>query len=386
VKRALSVALLAAAVVAAVSPARADLCPKCRRMMFTADVGRCVVCGGPTSSGSHKLCHTCSKKLGECEHCRAKLADGPKADGHKPRPAAPKIVWGEPVGNLQLGLSAKRERFVPGRPMAFVVHFRNVGRKVLRVGRPRNETGLYFVPTAGGKDVKALKWETGFHGKDPRKPLIVQPGKAATLNITVFDRWVLTKTEAGKSVRANRLPSGTYEVRAGYSDPAYAHMAVRNPVSGHLTIQVEGDNAILALVFKQQPGRRPLRVARKTDPSRLTGRGAPDAQARMRKYVIGAFKKQGHDVATLYDALLRKNRKPVALTVPSSPDDGYVIDEGKGFGVTRVSLPAHDPKAGLILVYVGRVEAPLAGAGYLVLYKRDGERLKEVHRVMLWMS
>ncbi len=54
-------------------PARGELCPKCRGRMHTTDIGRCVNCGGHTSSGAFKLCRECSAKLGECECCRAPL-------------------------------------------------------------------------------------------------------------------------------------------------------------------------------------------------------------------------------------------------------------------------------------------------------------------------
>ena len=58
-----------------VRPARAELCPKCKGKVFIMNVGKCVECGGLTTSGAHKLCPKCSRKLGQCEHCRAKLKD-----------------------------------------------------------------------------------------------------------------------------------------------------------------------------------------------------------------------------------------------------------------------------------------------------------------------
>ncbi|HUW58042.1 MAG TPA: hypothetical protein VMZ92_15485 [Planctomycetota bacterium] len=71
-------------------PAAGALCGKCRDRMYTADVGTCVVCGGETSSGAFKLCKACSGKLGQCEHCRAALAEskarpaeGARIDLHK---------------------------------------------------------------------------------------------------------------------------------------------------------------------------------------------------------------------------------------------------------------------------------------------------------------
>ena len=43
--------VFSAAAAGHVSPARAALCGKCREMMFTESQGRCIDCGGPTSSG-----------------------------------------------------------------------------------------------------------------------------------------------------------------------------------------------------------------------------------------------------------------------------------------------------------------------------------------------
>ncbi len=63
--------------------ATAELCKKCSGKMVIMSVGTCAECGGHTSSGAYKLCKACSKKLGECEHCRAKLGGGKKADNGK---------------------------------------------------------------------------------------------------------------------------------------------------------------------------------------------------------------------------------------------------------------------------------------------------------------
>ena len=79
-KRLLVIAFGLIVALAVVRPARAELCPKCKDKMFIMNIGKCVECGGPTTSGAHKLCPKCSRKLGQCEHCRAKLKGGPKLD------------------------------------------------------------------------------------------------------------------------------------------------------------------------------------------------------------------------------------------------------------------------------------------------------------------
>jgi predicted secreted protein len=57
-----------------VSSAAAALCGKCRDLMFTDSQGRCIECGGPTSSGALQLCPKCSAKRQQCEHCLATLS------------------------------------------------------------------------------------------------------------------------------------------------------------------------------------------------------------------------------------------------------------------------------------------------------------------------
>lgn len=71
-------------VVFACAAAEATLCVKCRELMFITNIGTCVACGGHTSSGAHKLCGKCSQTLGECEHCRAKLAPQKKVSPEEP--------------------------------------------------------------------------------------------------------------------------------------------------------------------------------------------------------------------------------------------------------------------------------------------------------------
>ena len=79
------------------SPACAELCAKCAKLNYTQDVGTCVVCGGETSSGAFKLCKACSRKLGQCEHCRAALT------GAKARPARGAIIDLHKSGSYNIG-------------------------------------------------------------------------------------------------------------------------------------------------------------------------------------------------------------------------------------------------------------------------------------------
>jgi len=81
--RILSVMAMGLVLMGVVGSATAELCKKCSGRMYIMSVGQCAECGGHTSSGAHKLCKACSKKLGECEHCRAKLGGGKKVDDTK---------------------------------------------------------------------------------------------------------------------------------------------------------------------------------------------------------------------------------------------------------------------------------------------------------------
>jgi hypothetical protein len=45
-----------------------------------------------------------------------------------------------------------------------------------------------------------------------------------------------------------------------------------------------------------------------------------------------------------------------------------------------------NPKTGLVLVYVGTQSHWLAGAGWVILYKYEKGELKEISKVMMWIS
>jgi predicted secreted protein len=81
----IAIALSVLTVLVLAAPAGAELCEKCKGKMFIMSVGKCVECGGFTGSGAHKLCRKCSAKLGQCEHCRAKLHAGDKPPMQKPK-------------------------------------------------------------------------------------------------------------------------------------------------------------------------------------------------------------------------------------------------------------------------------------------------------------
>jgi hypothetical protein len=115
-----------------------------------------------------------------------------------------------------------------------------------------------------------------------------------------------------------------------------------------------------------------------------------------------------HDVSALVDQLFEKNAEPTTLTLPSAPDKGYLIDkdghfqkyflkDGGGWerwyeenpqahGSTTVSRPAIDQANGLVLVYTGTQFDWEAGSGWIILYEYKDGKLKELNKVMLWIS
>jgi hypothetical protein len=170
----------------------------------------------------------------------------------------------------------------------------------------------------------------------------------------------------------------------------------------------EKDNALLDQILQQEfKGGGFTVVDPKTDLSRL-GIDKPESLARSREYVKEGLKIEGYDIGPLFDQLIKKNQKSVRLSLKSSPESGYFIDfdgkfanyfnsDGGGWekwhkenpmahGMTRVSLPAYDDKAGIVLVYLGTQYDWLAGSGHLIAYKYKDGKLQELGRVMLWIS
>src|SRR5271169_1373281 len=78
--------------------ARAELCPKCRDLMFVDSPGKCRDCGGETASGALKLCPKCSAVQHRCEHCLETL-DGTGATAPAWKPTAKPPVDNTPVDN-----------------------------------------------------------------------------------------------------------------------------------------------------------------------------------------------------------------------------------------------------------------------------------------------
>jgi inhibitor of cysteine peptidase len=147
----------------AAAPAAAELCPKCKGMMYIQNIGKCKACGGPTSSGAFKLCKKCSAKLGQCEHCRAPLKKAAlptdsivvdeKANGKTVTAEVGKLVVVKLAGNPTTGYSWTVKK-LEGKALEQVGKLKYEARKV-----PRGMAG------SGGKFLATFK--------------AVGPGKAA---------------------------------------------------------------------------------------------------------------------------------------------------------------------------------------------------------------
>jgi len=121
------------------------------------------------------------------------------------------------------------------------------------------------------------------------------------------------------------------------------------------------------------------------------------------------FKSDGARIAKLVDQLFERNKAPAPLMLRSFPENGYVIDydgkyakyfdkkDGRGWerwrnenpkahGSTSISLPAHDPETGLLLIEIGTQWNGLAGRGFLILYKYENGEIKEIKRMETWVS
>jgi len=170
----------------------------------------------------------------------------------------------------------------------------------------------------------------------------------------------------------------------------------------------EKDNALLDQILQQEfKGGAFTVVDPMADLSHLKA-DKPEDLARSREYVKQGIRIEGYDIGPLYDQLIQKNQKPVRLTLKSSPENGYLMDYDEKFasyfksggggwekwhkenpmtqGWTRVSLPAYDGNAGIVLVYLGTQYDWLAGSGYLIAYQYKDGKLTELGRVMLWIS
>jgi hypothetical protein len=122
------------------------------------------------------------------------------------------------------------------------------------------------------------------------------------------------------------------------------------------------------------------------------------------------FKLQGYNFTELTRELFDVNKRPVQLNIPSSSDNGYVIDHDNTFPTyferynltdawknihierpkvqcyITISQPVYDPTTGIVLVYSGWVGGPMAAMGIILAFKYDGTSLEEIAYAFGWIS
>lgn len=168
------------------------------------------------------------------------------------------------------------------------------------------------------------------------------------------------------------------------------------------------DSLILSLVLKRSYEGGGYTVV---NPQTSFGRTAindPKRVEQSKKYILENIKIEEYEISKLVDLLFERNKKPIRLSLKSSPKEGYIIDydgkykkyfekDGGGWekwyeenpkanGWTHVSLPAYDSKTNIILVYIGTQLHWEAGSGWIFAYKYHNGELKLLSNVMLWIS
>jgi hypothetical protein len=129
-----------------------------------------------------------------------------------------------------------------------------------------------------------------------------------------------------------------------------------------------------------------------------------------KEWILKRFAELGYELSSLVESLFERNATPVEMNIPSSPENGYIIDyDGKYVGYFKnaeiytawdnlindypevyalvdISMPVYDPDTGIVIIFTAIQYAPLAGAGWIIAYSYDGNALIEITRLQLWIS
>ena len=134
----------------------------------------------------------------------------------------------------------------------------------------------------------------------------------------------------------------------------------------------------------------------------------PNEVEQCKKHIKEDLKIRGYDLTEVIDLLFERNKTSVRLTLESSRTHGYIVDydgerdkyfkkDGGGWekwykdhprstGFTSVSLPAYDPKTGIVLVYEGIMHDGTFGSGGFIAYKYKRGKLRQIGYAGLWIS
>jgi hypothetical protein len=146
--------------------------------------------------------------------------------------AAGKVSWGKPGGGPRAGLSAAEAKFESGKPMEFVVHLKNIGKKPLKLANAGAmswlgyslEWHLVFTPKGGGIPRRAVCLAPRWKYNPPNISLAA--GQSALVRVLVGGKkWqfvdarpLLAKKDLAGPLTA--LPPGKYTVTASYEHAA----------------------------------------------------------------------------------------------------------------------------------------------------------------------
>jgi hypothetical protein len=170
----------------------------------------------------------------------------------------------------------------------------------------------------------------------------------------------------------------------------------------------QNDNAILTQVLQRHYRDGGFTVVRPESTLWPLQSKEPERVVKTKKHIIDKLKIEGYDLGPLLDKLIDKNKERVSLSLASSPGNGFIVDYDRKFkkyldsngsgwgkwyednptahGLTAVSLPVYDEHTQIVLIYIETQMDELGGVGYIVAYRYENDRLKELGRVRLWVS
>jgi hypothetical protein len=124
--------------------------------------------------------------------------------------------------------------------------------------------------------------------------------------------------------------------------------------------------------------------------------------------VRAEYRRQGLSIDHLVSSLSEVNQKPTLLNIPSSTERGYLIDyngkfesyfekDGGGWvqlrqenpqvqAIVNLSVPAYDPRTGLMMIYVGWAGDSFLGEGNVLVYKYVFGKMILVTSLVIWIS
>jgi hypothetical protein len=171
---------------------------------------------------------------------------------------------------------------------------------------------------------------------------------------------------------------------------------------------INEDNKILALALirSYKDGGYTV-IAPETSLSHLNPKDIKEIQ-QTKDYILNNIEIEGYNLSKLLDLFFERNAIPARLSIKSSLENGYLVDydrlydhyfdkngggweqwyreHPKAHGLTTVSLPAYDPENKIVVLYMDNQSHWLMGAGYIIIYRYDLGILKELKRLMLWIS